>query len=53
MMDIQNLLILNKKSSIIQLISFQPHLYNDNNLNLLIDKKSSILKLNKLVYLII
>ncbi len=51
--DIQNPPTLNEKCCTVQPISPQPQPYNDNNLSLLVDRKSSILKLNRLVYLII
>ncbi len=51
--DIQNPPTLNEKCRIVQPISPQPQPNNDNNLSLLVDRESSILKLNRLVYLII
>ncbi len=51
--DILILPTLNKNSRNIQPISPQIQPYNNNNLNLLVDKESSILKLNKFIYWII
>ena len=51
--DILNPPTLNEKSRNVQLISSQPQPHNDNNLSLLVDRESSILKHNRLVCLII
>lgn len=51
--DILNSFTLIKKSYNVQPILSQLQLYNNNNISLLVDRKLSILKLNKLVFLII